>query len=572
MNLLPVPRLLQLSDQLVGPGEPVIARDPSLPPQGYRLRIGADRDAAVLIESSDDAGAFYGQATLRQLARLHGGRVPVGTIEDWPDLPVRGVMLDISRDKVPTMSTLYDLVDRLASWKINQLQLYTEHTFAYRDHEDVWRAASPVTAEEIVALDRYCRDRHVELVPNQNCLGHWDRWLKVPRYRSLALEPDGWEERGRRREPTTIDPNNPQARELVDSLLVELLPNFTSRRIHVGLDEPWELPKDRIDDYLDWVHAVRSLSVLDDREMLMWGDILEARPDLLARLPGAVTICEWWYDEGYPWSARGAAYAKANQPWWACPGTSSWQTILGRWDNALGNIAEAVDGALEQGASGLLLTDWGDRGHLQYLPISEPGFASAAAQSWCRGANASIDLEAALDAHCFDDRAGVLGGVLHDLGNAYLKIGPQFPNLSTLVLHLYFPQMQVGRSFTDGITLGEVDDAVDVLADASARLSLAQPARADGRLVIDELQAAISLVELLARDLRARLAVDGWLTSVPEQTRRRLADELAPLIARHRTLWLARNRPGGLDDSAAWLEHLERCYRTGETEKYWGGW
>jgi hypothetical protein len=122
------------------------------------------------------------------------------------------------------------------------------------------------------------------------------------------------------------------------------------------------------------------------------------------------------------------------------------------------------------------------------------------------------------------------------------------------------------------MTLAEVEEAVDVLADASARLALAQPGRADGKLVVDELQAAIGLVELLCRDLRARLAVDGWLTSVPEAVRRQLADELSPRIARHRELWLARNRPGGLDDSAAWLEHLEGCYRTGETEKYWGGW
>jgi hypothetical protein len=34
-------------------------------------------------------------------------------------------MLDVSRDRVPTMATLFHLVDLLAEWKINQLQLYT---------------------------------------------------------------------------------------------------------------------------------------------------------------------------------------------------------------------------------------------------------------------------------------------------------------------------------------------------------------------------------------------------------------------------------------------------------------
>jgi hexosaminidase len=569
VNLLPQPRRAAFGPETVPLIAPRVSRTAALPAQGYRLILGS---AGVMIDAADDAGEFYARATLAQLAHLHGGRVPVGTVEDWPDLAVRGVMLDISRDKVPTVATMKDLVDRLASWKINQLQLYIEHTFAYPGHEDVWRHASPMTGEEVRDLDAYCRGRHVELVPNQNCLGHWERWLRHERYRPLALRPGGWEQHGRRREPTTIDPANPAALSLVRELLAELLPNFSSGRVHVGLDEPWELPKERLDDYLRWVRELRLLPELDGREMLMWGDILEARGDALARLPDETTVCEWWYDAGWPWEAKGEAYQRAGRPWWGCAGTSSWQTILGRWDNAVADIGECVDGARDHGAGGVLVTDWGDRGHLQYLPVSEPGFAWTAAQSWCRDTNRDVDLPAALDVHCFGDRAGVLATVLRQLGNAYQQIVPQFPNLSTLVLHLYFPQAQVGRSFTEGITVDQVAAAEDVLTDSEGRLSAARPGRADGGLVIDELRSAIALVRLLCRDLRARLDVDGSLGAVPEPVRLRLAEELAPLIAHHRALWLARNRPGGLEDSAAWLEHLEGCYRTGVTAVDWGGW
>ena len=117
-----------------------------------------------------------------QLFRQFPNGVPCLHIEDWPDFPTRGVMIDISRDKVPTMATLYALVDLLASMKINQLQLYTEHTFAYRNHPEAWAEASPMTGEEILALDAYCRARFIQLVPNQNSFGHMERWLKLPRY------------------------------------------------------------------------------------------------------------------------------------------------------------------------------------------------------------------------------------------------------------------------------------------------------------------------------------------------------------------------------------------------------
>ena len=46
-------------------------------------------------------------------------------------------MFDVTRDRVPTMATLYELVDLLASLKINQLQLYSEHTFAYHGHKRI---------------------------------------------------------------------------------------------------------------------------------------------------------------------------------------------------------------------------------------------------------------------------------------------------------------------------------------------------------------------------------------------------------------------------------------------------
>ena len=101
-------------------------------------------------------------------------------------------MVDISRDKVPTMDSLKALIDRLASLKVNQVQLYSEHTFAYRDHGVVHAKASPLDADEITELDAYCRARHVELVPNQNCLGHMNRWLAHEQYRQLAIEPDGF--------------------------------------------------------------------------------------------------------------------------------------------------------------------------------------------------------------------------------------------------------------------------------------------------------------------------------------------------------------------------------------------
>jgi hypothetical protein len=240
--------------------------------------------------------------------------------------------------------------------------------------------------------------------------------------------------------------------------------------------------------------------------------------------------------------------------------------------NAVGNCAAAAEAAGVYGGAGVLVTDWGDLGHLQYLPVSEPAFAYAAGVAWCLDTNRDLDLRAALDVHVYDDRAAEIGGALLALGDLHRAVTPQFPNLSTLVTHLYFPQLQLDRGFTEELTPAELVDVERRLADAVAALDRSRLQRRDGALVLSELRNAVALVALLCRDGRARLAGDGWLRSVPVRRRRRLARELAPLVDAHRELWLARNRPGGLADSCAWLEHLHHAYETGETDAQWGGW
>ena len=54
----------------------------------------------------------------------------------------------------------------MAYYKMNQLQLYIEHTFLFRDFSEIWRDDTPLTAEEIMELDQYCLERGIELVPS----------------------------------------------------------------------------------------------------------------------------------------------------------------------------------------------------------------------------------------------------------------------------------------------------------------------------------------------------------------------------------------------------------------------
>jgi N-acetyl-beta-hexosaminidase len=208
--------------------------------QGYELRI---QSRVIEIFYRDEAGLRHGVATLRQLLREYGRRLPRMIIRDFPDFEKRGVMLDISRGRVPNLNTLLHLVEHLADFKINEFQLYLEHTFAYRNYESIWKRWGPITGEEILVLDARCRQLGIDLVPNQNSFGHLRYWLEDPRLKNLAevAQPYEGADGTFLRYPSTLAPGDrgtlPFLRELYD----ELLPCFTSRYFNVGCDETWDL-------------------------------------------------------------------------------------------------------------------------------------------------------------------------------------------------------------------------------------------------------------------------------------------------------------------------------------------
>ena len=117
-------------------------------------------------------------------------RCPSGVIRDHPDLPVRGVMLDISRDKVPTMATMP------RSHRSPRVVEDQPGPALQRAHVRVPQPSRGARATRVPSLPtrssrsmRSAANAYVELVPNQNCLGHMNRWVMhepLPRARARA--------------------------------------------------------------------------------------------------------------------------------------------------------------------------------------------------------------------------------------------------------------------------------------------------------------------------------------------------------------------------------------------------
>lgn len=539
-------------------------------PQGYELRIGP---GSITLEAHDEAGLFYGVCTLIQI--LEGSEKPMQLpglrLVDWPDFPVRGVLIDISRDRVPTLKTTRALIDRLASWKINQFQLYTEHTFAYLNHPDVWENASPFTGEEILELDAYCRERHIELVPNQNSFGHMHRWFEHSRYAPLAEAPQGfnfpWGDRSEG--PFSLCPIDPGSLTLVTGLFDELLPHFTSRLFNVGCDETFDLGQGRSREeceragtgrvYLDYLLKIYRAVQERRHTMQFWGDIIVQYPELIAELPDDVIALEWGYEADHPFAEHGAQFARAGLPFYVCPGTSSWNSIGGRTDNALGNLRSAAEHGLRHGAGGYLITDWGDNGHWQSLSISELGFAMGAAYAWAWEANRTLDVPRQVSQWVFDDPSGNFGRVAYDLGNIYQTLGFVPHNSSGLFWMMQWPLAQVAQ-YREAVSPETLHAALAAIDRVLALLPEARSTRADVDLLRREFELAGWMLRHAAQ--RGLLAFNA-----PLRTARDLDRDLRAIMREYEAVWLARDRPGGLSDSVARLAKLHEDYAGGEVTR-----
>ncbi|QOJ01753.1 MAG: family 20 glycosylhydrolase [Phycisphaeraceae bacterium] len=533
--------------------------------QSYLLKIGPARagEPVCVITGGTTAGLGHGVSTLVQVLSRYGAEVPSLAISDEPAYPVRGVMLDVSRCRVPTMEELRRVVDAVSGLKGNHLQLYTEHTFAYADHAEVWRGADPLTAGEVRELDAYAASRGVELAANQNCFGHLARWLRLPKYAPLAETHgewvfDVWPRRG----PFSLCPTDPASVSFVRGLLEELVPNVKGPLVNIGCDETFDVGWGRSKGevarvgrgrvYAGFVSAVAGVVRSLGKRAMFWGDIALSDPSCLRELPPDLIGLAWGYEPSSDFERWCEALGGAGLARWVCPGTSSWRSITGRTSERRGNIGRAARAGLAGGAAGFLICDWGDTGHHQPWPIAWHGIAEGLATAW----NPDADPDPGASWFQTVGPAGeALGPWLDALGDADAELrrtslalsravppgaAPVLLNQSALFIDLF-------KTLDEQREVGRAEDWARA-RERVAGLASSIPAGLDD-LTRRELGHTLAYAAFAAERGHARRV--GGVTSA---WRCVMAGRARALGEEHASLWRARSREGGLAESLAYFD------------------
>ena len=515
----------------------LIANEDFQSDQAYSLEISS---LSIKIQAAGKLGWHYGLLTLKQIAWATEDYLPEIAIEDHPDFPRRSIMLDVSRNKVPKLETLFYLIDLFSSWKINELQLYIEHAFAYEGHETVWRNASPLTQDNIKDLDAYCQERFIELVPNLNCFGHMSRWLTHEPYNQLAEQPEGGEtDFGYRPEPQGLCPIDPGSINLAQDLIEQITACFESKQINVGCDETIDLgygrSKQAVEDhgrgqvYLDYLQKVQGLCKNQGHRMQFWADIVLKYPELMGEIPSDSLALNWGYEAIHPFAEETAHLGSSGLQYYVCPGTSSWNSIGGRTENMLGNIRKAASSGKRNGAIGLLTTDWGDNGHLQPLVSSYPGFAFGSACAWNQ--NQEIELPATLDQHVFQQEGW--GQLLLDIGNLDQVFDIYIHNQSVLYQILHKKASFIRK--IEGLNVDSLQASLTEALNLQQKFDGLKKEHPIEQIVMEEIDWVLKMLLHACHRGQAILS---------EESLDNLHREALELRTQHKELWHIRNRSG----------------------------
>ena len=369
-------------------------------PGAYTLTIDID---GIAITGCDFEGVRDGVQTLRQLIRQNGAVLPVLQIEDAPAYRIRGYYLDATRGRVPTLAWLKQWADKLCLYKYNQLQLYIEHTFAFDGMSETWRGSSPLTPADILEFDQYCANLGIELVPSVSTFGHQYVAMRTQELRELgefpedADRPFSFIERMRHH---TLNVADDRAFAFSTQLVDSYLQLFRTKRFNICADETFDLGKGQSKQeaqrvgvatlYATYVGKLCEHLSQQGREPMFWGDIAIEMPEILETLPNNVTLLNWQYDPEAT-DEKIQLVAKAGAKQIVCPAVWGWNALLPRIDDAWNNIARIARYGVDCGAEGMLVTDWGDFGHVNDPRMAVPGMIFGAQYAWNPDGDSSGD-------------------------------------------------------------------------------------------------------------------------------------------------------------------------------------
>lgn len=289
-----------------------------------------------------------------------------------------GVMIDCSRNAVMNLRTIKQMVDVLAKMGYNTLMLYTEDTYEVDNQPFFGHQRGKYTKAELKELDAYCNSKGVELVPCIQTLAHLNcmfKWYNA--YEDIRDCDD------------ILLIGEEKTYQLIRDMFATLSECFTSKRIHIGMDEAHNIGRgkyldkngyrERFDVINEHLHKVCEIAKEFDFEPMIWSDMFcklalgnddyyqvgdMENIQKRASLPDNVSLVYWdYYGKEYE---RYANMLKVNQAFGKevifAGGAWTWKGFAPDNQLSFDTTLPALKACKDVGVDNIFITVWGDDG------------------------------------------------------------------------------------------------------------------------------------------------------------------------------------------------------------------
>ena len=221
-------------------------------------------------------------------------------------------MADVSRCGVVTVSAFCSLADRLALMGYNMLMIYLEDLVKLSSRKYFGYMRGRYSAEELKAIDDYCYDYGIEVVPCLECYGHMEKYLFW------------WEADDIKDTSSVLLAREEKTFEFLEELISTVSACFRSKKIHIGMDESWDMGRGKfltkhgyVPPFQIFSEYMERLSEIVDQHGLqpyMWSDMyfrfcdpnggqayygkdFEISQETAQKIPENMTLVFWHYGE-----------------------------------------------------------------------------------------------------------------------------------------------------------------------------------------------------------------------------------------------------------------------------------
>ena len=298
-------------------------------------------------------------------------------ITENPLFTMNGAMVDMSRNAVMNVKTVKIMLRKMALMGLNMFMLYTEDTYELPEYPYFGHLRGRYTKDELKELDKYALELGIELIPCIQTLGHLATHLK---WETSMKYKDG---------TTTLLVGNEETYKLIDSMFKNISECFTSKRIHVGMDETRDLGtgrylttygfREKDDIYFEHLAKVRDMALAHGLKPMMWSDMffhfagknlpnladydvrVEMTDEVIEKIPQGVQPVFWDYyhaDENF-YSTNIIKHHKAfKEDTLFAGGVWCWTGHCPLYKLGIQNTVPALDACKKHGIKEVIATVW----------------------------------------------------------------------------------------------------------------------------------------------------------------------------------------------------------------------